>query len=258
MKVTRLSPLAMGHAAYISSMRFNVSLDEVNLSGGAPRLRACVVWPGLATLVHTAVNSQAGLRLTVSLSLHLESPVFKMAEPEHAEVTQADPLTEESVRRLIGEEVSTAIRKALTPDPPASEPSSAGLSASGESICTLSAMALLTPPFCTYVYLRHGHHYVARKFCRRTNHKFLPTDGNILLSNRLHGLLYVGIPRSIPPTCMVRQTLKCSITEKPSIILKGQVVCLVTRTNCAFTFSCIHVGTRHYYLDLSLSYLWSF
>ena len=179
MKVTRLSPLAMGHAAYISSMPFNVSLDEVNLSGGAPRLRACVVWPGLATLVHTAVNSQAGLRLTVSLSLHCESPVFKMAEPEHAEVTQADPLTEESVRRLIGEEVSTAIRKTPTPDPLASEPSCA------------PHPPPPPPPFCTYVYRRHGHHYVAHKFCRRTNHKFLPTDGNTTIKQT--GLLYVQV-----------------------------------------------------------------
>ena len=48
---------------------------------------------------------------------------------------------------------------------------------------------------------------------------------------------HAGVYVAIPPTYMVHQTLKCSITEKPSIILKGQVVCLVTRTVIVHTLS---------------------
>ena len=75
----------------------------------------------------------------------------------------------------------------------------------------------------------------------QTVYFFLQTA--ILLSNRLAYCMcgsshyctllfppHAGVYVAIPSTYMVHQTLKCNITEKPSIILKGQVVCLVTRT----------------------------
>ena len=82
----------------------------------------------------------------------------------------------------------------------------------------------------------------------QTVYFFLQTA--ILLSNRLAYCMFgsshycallfpphAGVYVAIPPTYMVHQTLKCSITEKPSIILKGQVVCIVTRTVIVHTLS---------------------
>ena len=105
-------------------------------------------------------------------------------------------------------------------------------------------------------WVMHAAYISLFKFCRRTNRIFLPTDYQtdwltacvaVLITVRcysLHMQVYTslfpphaGVYVAIPSTYMVHQTLKCNITEKPSIILEGQVVCLVTRTVTVHTLS---------------------